>query len=111
LIIAISVVVSLPFFSYQWNLFMHILGAIVFLGNIIVTAMWMMLAKRSKNPDNLRFAARSVIATDVCFTTPGIVPSDKRSILSSGWFKSGHASWIWVALGIFMVSRLRGLPS
>ncbi len=107
LIIAVSIVLSLPFYSYEWNLFMHILGAIVFMGNVIVTAVWMTLAKRSGNPDNLRFAAKGVIATDIYFTTPGIVLLLLNGgILGTGWFKSGQASWIWVALGLFTLSGI-----
>jgi uncharacterized membrane protein len=107
LIIAVSVVLSLPFYSYEWNLFMHIFGAIVFMGNIIVTAVWMTLAKRSGNPDNLKFASKAVITTDIYFTTPGFVLLLLNGgILSTAWFKSGQASWIWVALGLFTISGI-----
>jgi uncharacterized membrane protein len=104
-IAGISVVASLPFYSYEWNLFMHILGAVVFLGNVLVTAVWMSLAKRSGNPEHLRFASKGVLATDVYFATPGILLLLLNgTVLASRWFKSGLASWIWVALFLFLLS-------
>lgn len=106
-IVVLSVAASLPFYSYEWNLFMHILGAVVFLGNVIVTAVWMTLAKRSGNPENLRFASKGVIATDIYFTTPGVLLLLLNGfILGSGWFKSGQASWIWIAVGLFVLSGI-----
>ena len=42
--IAVSVVLSLPFFGRMWNLFMHIFGAILFMGNIVVTAAGLSMA-------------------------------------------------------------------
>ena len=43
-----AVVASLPLFPYQWHVFLHIAGAVVFLGNIIVTGVWMLLAERDE---------------------------------------------------------------
>jgi len=36
--ILLSIVVSLPLFPYNWHLLLHILGAVLFLGNLAVTA-------------------------------------------------------------------------
>ena len=37
-LMAIAVIASLPVYSYRWHLLLHIFGAVVFLGNIIVAA-------------------------------------------------------------------------
>jgi uncharacterized membrane protein len=106
-VVVVSIVPSLPFFAYEWNLFLHLLGAVAFLGNIIVTAVWMSLARKSGEPSCLRFAVRGVIVTDVYFTTPGVILLLLNGgILSTGWFKSGQASWIVVALGLFVLSGI-----
>ena len=47
---AIVVVLSLPIYPYRWHLLLHILGAVIFVGNIVVTAAWMALAERTKEP-------------------------------------------------------------
>jgi len=104
--VALGVVLSLPF-RYEWNLFMHIFGAIVFMGNVIVTAVWMTMARRSGDVRNLRFAARGVLATDVYFTSPGIILLLVNGlILSMNWFESGAASWIHVSMGLFALSGI-----
>lgn len=107
LLVLVVVLMSLPFYSYEWSLFMHIFGAIVFVGNIIVTAVWMTFAKRSSEPDILRFAVRGVIGTDVYFTTPGfLLVLLNGGILGTGWFRSGQASWIWTAIALFVLSGI-----
>ena len=107
LVVLVVVLMSLPFYSYEWSLFMHIFGAIVFVGNIIVTAVWMTFARRSGAPDILRFAVRGVIGTDVYFTTPGfLLVLLNGGILGTGWFRSGQASWIWTAIALFVLSGI-----
>lgn len=54
-------------------LFLHVLGVILFLGNIVVTAMWKMLADRTKSPPVVAYAQRLVTVTDVAFTATGVI--------------------------------------
>ena len=54
-------------------LFLHVLGVILFLGNIVVTAMWKVLADRTKSPPVIAYAQRLVTITDVTFTTTGVI--------------------------------------
>src|SRR5215471_7149934 len=51
--------------------FLHILGAVVFLGNMIVTAMWKVRADRTGDLATIAFANRVGAATDRVFTIPG----------------------------------------
>ncbi|HYM70564.1 MAG TPA: DUF2269 family protein [bacterium] len=51
--------------------FLHILGAVLFLGNIIVTAMWKARADRTGDLATIAFAQRLVGLTDRAFTVPG----------------------------------------
>ena len=50
-----AVAVSLPLYPYRWHLFLHIAGAVIFLGNIIVTGAWMLMAERTQSPSVLHF--------------------------------------------------------
>lgn len=99
-----AVALSLPFYGYTWHLFMHIFGAIIFMGNIVVTAAWVSLARRSASPEARRFAARGIVATDVIFTTPGaLLVLLNGGIIGLEWFKA-KAAWLFIALGLFVVA-------
>lgn len=52
-------------------LFTHVLGAVIFLGNIIVTFFWKLMANRSNDPTILAFSQRMVTKTDRIFTALG----------------------------------------
>ncbi len=52
---------------------LHVLGVILFLGNIIVTAVWKVLADRTKSPPVVAYAQRLVTVTDIAFTATGAV--------------------------------------
>lgn len=92
-------------FSRQWHRLLHIFGAVLLLGNIIVTAAWMYLAERTNNPATLRYASETVNWADVFFTVPGVfLIITNGDILAGAWggvFKTG---WIAVSLGLFAVS-------
>ncbi|WP_339861925.1 DUF2269 family protein [Thalassospira alkalitolerans] len=57
--------------EYTTVKFIHLLGAVLFLGNIIVTAVWKSLADRTGNPVIIAFACRLVNITDLAFTALG----------------------------------------
>jgi uncharacterized membrane protein len=50
---------------------LHVLGVCLFLGNIIVSAFWKVLADRTGNYHVIRFATRLVNVTDMVFTGTG----------------------------------------
>ena len=52
--------------------FLHVLGVIIFLGNIIVTAFWKVLADRTKNCTIISYSQRLVTYTDIVFTLTGM---------------------------------------
>src|SRR5437870_6166744 len=71
--ILVSIVVSLPLFPYNWHLMLHILGAVLFLGNITVTAAWMTWAVGQKDTRVAAFASAGVNKADRWFTSPGMI--------------------------------------
>jgi uncharacterized membrane protein len=54
--------------SYLFLKSLHILGIILLLGNLIVTAWWKLMANRTKNPSIIAFAQRQVTLTDFVLT-------------------------------------------
>ena len=59
--------------SYQLLKSIHFLGVAIFLGNIIVTAVWKMLADKTKSPSIVAYAQRLVTITDFAFTAVGVL--------------------------------------
>ena len=52
---------------------LHLIGVILFVGNIAVTGWWKAMADRTRDPHILAFAQRQVTLTDWVFTLGGIV--------------------------------------
>ena len=52
---------------------LHLIGVILFLGNIIVTGWWKAMADRTRDPKIVAFAQGQVSATDRVFTLGGIL--------------------------------------
>ena len=108
---AAVVLASLPLYGDRWHLLLHILGAVVFVGNIVVSCVWMLLAERTGQTSVLRFASRTVSHADLLFTGPGVilVLGNGLALASSrwgGWTGFYVHSWIVVALGLFAASGL-----
>ena len=57
--------------EYSTVKLIHVLGAILFLGNIIVSAVWKIQADRTNDPVVIAFACRLINITDLAFTTLG----------------------------------------
>jgi len=53
--------------------FLHIVGAILFLGNIITGVFWKAHADRSRDPRIIEHALDGVIRSDRLFTIPGVI--------------------------------------
>ncbi len=95
----------LPFNVY---LALHVLGVIMFIGNIVVTAFWMLRAERTKDKAAITFAAQAVNWADVFFTAPGVI-----LLVLSGLQMTPYCDectqgftthWIDLALGLFSIS-------
>jgi uncharacterized membrane protein len=59
--------------SYGLLKSLHIVGAILFIRNIIVTGWWKTMADRPRNPIVIAFAQRQVTLTDWVFTAGGVI--------------------------------------
>lgn len=59
--------------TYLWLKFVHIIGVMLFMGNIVITGWWKNMADATKNPQIIAFAQRQVTLTDYIFTFGGIL--------------------------------------
>lgn len=108
LIIALAIAFSIPVFPIRWHMLWHIFGAIVFLGNLIVSAAWMTTAHRTDDPGIVAFAARMVARADWMFTAPSIILILLNGFALSGklygWANFHEQAWLTTSLGLFVVS-------
>lgn len=87
---------------------LHVLGVVLFLGNIIITGWWKFMADRTLNPQIIAFAQRQVTLTDYVFTAGGAA-----LLLAAGWGNAAlHGMAIteirWLSWG-FWLFNLSGL--
>lgn len=66
----------------------HILAAVIFMGNIITAAFWKTRADRSGSLEAIALTTRAVLQTDYIFTGPGIV-----LLLITGIWMVGLTGW------------------
>ncbi len=86
---------------------LHILGAMLFAGNIMVTALWKFMADRSRSASIIAYAQRMVTLTDFTFTTVGA-----GLLIATGWTMGtnhgGVGAVYWIRMGwyLFLASVL-----
>lgn len=92
---------------------LHLLGVVLFIGNIVVSGVWKVQADRTGDPRIVAFAQRQVIVTDWVFTLGGAMLTAVGGYgnvlfggvsLATSWVWLGH--WIFVASGIIWVAVL-----
>ncbi|MBC7952230.1 MAG: DUF2269 domain-containing protein [Rhodospirillaceae bacterium] len=102
---------------------LHVVGVVLFLGNIIVTGWWKVMADRTRNPAIIAFAQRQVTLTDWVFTFGGSFLVGLAGIanvwlhdiaLSTPWIQWGMALFtlsavIWLAVLVPVQAKLTRL--
>lgn len=82
--------------------FLHLLGACLFVGNVIVSGLWKALADRHDSLELARFATRLVNLTDLCFTAGGatllaltghLLAQDRGGVLANDWIVASYVSF------------------
>jgi len=91
-------------------LFLHILGAVMFIGNIVVTGVWMFFAERTKDKKIIMFAVRMVNWADVFFTGPGVTLLFLNGLLMAPYCDDCRQGlltrWVLVGISLFAVSGI-----
>jgi uncharacterized membrane protein len=81
----------------------HILAAVVFIGNVITAAFWKVRADRSGDLDAIARTTRAVLQADYVFTLPGIL-----GVVVTGFLMVGMTGWErfqepWLAASLALV--------
>ncbi len=93
--------------SYLWLKTIHVLGVVLFLGNVIITGWWKIMADKTRNPQIIAYAQRQVTLTDYIFTAGGVT-----ILLSAGMANAGihhmdfSAKWLTQGMLMFVLSGL-----
>ena len=74
---------------------LHVFGVCLFIGNIIVSALWKVMADRTGSFPVVRFATRLVNVTDVLFTGLGVTLLLVTGHLLAGYY-GGIVSQAWI---------------
>jgi len=81
---------------------LHILGAVLFLGNIIITGWWKVMADRTRNPVVIAFAQHQVTLTDFFFTAGGVLLILATGIGNAVLHDMNYLSIRWLAWGFWL---------
>ena len=84
----------------------HVLAAIVFVGNIVVTGVWKGLADRTRSREVITFAQRLVTITDYLFTGGGAVVVLMTGLLMMRSYERTvlEIPWLFWGIALFAVS-------
>lgn len=95
-------------FSYNWHKILHILGAILFMGNMIIGPVWFFYAYYSKNVELLKFASKLLQLTDLYLTIPGAALTVLNGLFLASMY-GGIQNAPWLFTSMLMLFAMWGL--
>ncbi len=81
---------------------LHLLGVVLFLGNIIVTGWWKVMADRTRHPAVIAFAQRQVTLTDYVFTAGGAALVLATGVGNAVLHGMDYLGITWLAWGFWL---------
>ncbi|WP_316568887.1 DUF2269 domain-containing protein [Neobacillus sp. YIM B06451] len=87
---------------------LHLIGVVLFVGNIITAAFWKIRADLKKNPVEIHSAVKNVMLADYIFTIPGlvlIIVSGSIMAARAGMPMSGF-NWLMLSLILFAITGI-----
>ncbi len=111
LLLAVVVVLSLPFYGFQWHLTLHILAAILFVGGLVSSTLWMALAHCNGTTAVMGFAANAVRKAGLLLVAPAAALALLNGLMMSadrwgGWGGFHEHRWIEIALALFVLALI-----
>ncbi|MBN2984872.1 MULTISPECIES: DUF2269 family protein [Cohnella] len=89
-------------------LFLHVLGAILFVGNIVTAAFWKVRADASGDVRAIHLTARNVMLADYAFTIPGLALLVVSGALMAerGGYSLAGLNWLTFSLLLFALTGI-----
>lgn len=98
-------------FSYQTHKFLHILGVILFMGNMIVGPIWFSFAYFSKDEKLLSYANKLLQVTDLGLTIPGVFLTVINGLfLASSFGGTQNLPWLQKSIISLFVMWILSIP-
>jgi len=87
-------------------LFLHITGAVLFVGNIVTAAFWKIRADVGGDPAAMHGAAKNVMLADFAFTLPGIilVIATGNAMAVRAGMPLSEFNWLTLSLALFSLT-------
>lgn len=96
-----------PPLPYTFHKFMHILGVVVFMGNMVTGPLWLMLAYYAGEPRQLALSAQALAKADMYLTAPGVQLAVWNGICMVGALGGVHKHpWLLEALGLLVATSV-----
>lgn len=87
-------------------IFLHVLGAVLFLGNVITAAFWKLMAERGNDLAHLSRVTKNVMLADYWFTIPGVILllATGHIMGSMSGYSFAELNWMTASEGLFALS-------
>jgi len=82
--------------------FLHILGAIIFIGNIITAAFWKMKADKTRDQVIIHSTVKNILFADKIFTNPSIILLIGTGIILGIRGPYSMTEWNWLTLSLLL---------
>jgi len=87
---------------------LHLVGVVLFVGNVVTAAFWKIRADAGKDPAVVHAAARNVMLADYVFTLPGIalITASGIAMAHRAGIPMNEGNWLTVSLAVFGATGL-----
>ncbi len=87
---------------------LHIIGVILFLGNITIGLFWMRIAVKTADAKILAHSLKGIIASDMIFTIPGVIFIATAGLMTAmvGLYPIMKTGWIVWSMTLFVLSGI-----
>jgi len=91
---------------FPWLKLLHVVGVVLFLGNVVTGLFWHAHAARTRDPRLLAHAVDGLIRGDRLFTVPGVVLIVASGVTAAvvGGYPLLHTGWIAWSILLFTAS-------
>ncbi|MBL7827939.1 MAG: DUF2269 family protein [Saprospiraceae bacterium] len=95
-------------FSYQWHKLLHLVGLVLFMGNLMVGPVWFLIAFYSNDRTVQLFAVRLLRLTDMWLTAPGMLLTIVNGLCLASVY-GGLQQAPWLSKSIYALWAMWGI--
>lgn len=100
-----------PVLPYPWHKLLHLIGVVMFAGNLIVGPIWVVFAFYSQDIHLLKFALKLLVVTDLVLTLPGLdLTVINGLVMASALGGISTQPWLTLTAKLLIAMWLLSLP-